>query len=571
MMRKNRITGSLCLVLSACLVLATTAFAQEESSEEYTEPAETVEETVTEESEVAETEPADPLPEDDFQNSADGLGEIIYAFLDASGNATRCVNSEQEELEDANLPVEMKVSYLLDGEEIAPEDLAGKSGRVTIRFDYEPAYFITKEIDGEETQVAAPFAAATGLVLDNEHFSSIETVNARSFNDGRRTIIVGLALPGLADDLGLDDDIIEVPDYIEVSADTDSFALDMSLGLVTDEIFRNPKLQEFLLSESPEDPKEALKEAADLLSEDYEKLSEAITGLLTDADELNSGIDQLTTGAATLSDGLSTLTENNEALTDGAKTVFTSLLDAANAQLGESGLEYDELTLENYEESLTALLDSLDPEKTENPGSQYEALRAKVTKAVDEAVKEKVYDAVRDQVKTKVISAATGMWRVAYDAAAAIGKVSEEDQAKVEAAVDEQMATDEVQAILSEQLTAQLEGEEVASIIEEKTKEQIDKISSLKDSLISYNTFYTGLIAYTDGVAQAAEGASALSAGLDTLQTTLSGAVDTAEQKVTGLVERVRAMKAAGDEYHETCQGGDARMTFIYRTEGVTR
>ena len=182
-----------------------------------------------------------------------------------------------------------------------------------------------------------------------------------------------------------------------------------------------------------------------------------------------------------------------------------------------------------------------------------------------------MYDAVRDQVKTKVISAATGMWRVAYDAAAAIGKVSEEDQAKVEAAVDEQMATDEVQAILSEQLTAQLEGEEVASIIEEKTKEQIDKISSLKDSLISYNTFYTGLIAYTDGVAQAAEGASALSAGLDTLQTTLSGAVDTAEQKATGLVERVRAMKAAGDEYHETCQGSDARMTFIYRTEGVTR
>ena len=30
----------------------------------------------------------------------------------------------------------MKMTYYLDGEEITPEELAGKSGKVTIRADY---------------------------------------------------------------------------------------------------------------------------------------------------------------------------------------------------------------------------------------------------------------------------------------------------------------------------------------------------------------------------------------------------------------------------------------------------
>ena len=34
------------------------------------------------------------------------------------------------------LPVDVKVTYKLDGEEIEPSELAGKSGKVTIRFDY---------------------------------------------------------------------------------------------------------------------------------------------------------------------------------------------------------------------------------------------------------------------------------------------------------------------------------------------------------------------------------------------------------------------------------------------------
>ena len=38
---------------------------------------------------------------------------------------------------DKQVPISETITYYLDGKEIEPEELAGKSGKVTIRFDYE--------------------------------------------------------------------------------------------------------------------------------------------------------------------------------------------------------------------------------------------------------------------------------------------------------------------------------------------------------------------------------------------------------------------------------------------------
>ena len=59
------------------------------------------------------------------------------------------------------LPVELKISATLDGTEIAPADLAGKSGHVTLRFDYAVSASYTKDAE----TVAVPFAVITGALL----------------------------------------------------------------------------------------------------------------------------------------------------------------------------------------------------------------------------------------------------------------------------------------------------------------------------------------------------------------------------------------------------------------------
>ena len=83
----------------------------------------------------------------------------------------------------------LSVQYLLDGKAISPEELAGKSGRVTIRFNYENTQYETVEIDGAEEKIYVPFAMLTGTILDNDHFSNITVTNGKLINDGDRTIV----------------------------------------------------------------------------------------------------------------------------------------------------------------------------------------------------------------------------------------------------------------------------------------------------------------------------------------------------------------------------------------------
>ena len=67
------------------------------------------------------------------------------------------------------LPVSMSIHYTLDGKTVTPSELAGKSGKVTIRFDYENHCTTTATVDGKEETLYVPFAALTGMLLDNEH------------------------------------------------------------------------------------------------------------------------------------------------------------------------------------------------------------------------------------------------------------------------------------------------------------------------------------------------------------------------------------------------------------------
>ena len=75
---------------------------------------------------------------------------------------------------DKKLPVNMKITYSLDGKEIKPEELAGKSGKVTIRFEYENTDKQTVDVDGKEIEVFTPFVMMSGMILDGDKFSNVE-------------------------------------------------------------------------------------------------------------------------------------------------------------------------------------------------------------------------------------------------------------------------------------------------------------------------------------------------------------------------------------------------------------
>ena len=129
------------------------------------------------------------------------------------------------------LPFEVSVRYELDGKEISPADLAGKSGRVAMTFNYKVNRTMTVQDGDEQVAVPLPF-----MVLDNDQFTNIEVDNGKVLDDGDRTMVVGLALPGLEEALGLNKE--EPAETAEADADAEEdgkgFDLDIDIaGSVT--------------------------------------------------------------------------------------------------------------------------------------------------------------------------------------------------------------------------------------------------------------------------------------------------------------------------------------------------
>lgn len=304
------------------------------------------------------------------------LGGDNTCVWDARGNDIYYQGSPADEL-----PVSVAVSYTLDGQPVTPKDLAGRSGRVAIRFDYTNHQYEMVDIGGRQEKIYVPFAILTGVVLDNGMFSNVSVSNGKLINDGDRTIVAGLAFPGLQDSLGLERDTLDLPDYIEISADAERFELGTTVTLATNGLFNDAANQagSYDKLDDVDGKLNELTDAMEQLMDGSSRLYDGLCTLLDSSKELTSGIDRLTagaaqlqegakglstgadqlqSGAAALSQGLEQLARQNDALNDGAAQVFQSLLASASAQLRAAGVETPDLTAENYAQVLDGIIAS---------------------------------------------------------------------------------------------------------------------------------------------------------------------------------------------------------------------
>lgn len=493
------------------------------------------------------------------------------------------------------LPVELKISATLDGTEIAPADLAGKSGHVTLRFDYAVSASYTKDAE----TVAVPFAVITGALLDNEVFANVSVKNGQAVNDGDRTVAVGLCVPGLTAGLKLESDKVELPEYLEISADVKNFSLPVTVTLATNEAFAAldaDKLQDA----------DALKEAADKLTDAMTQLldgsnqlynglndlKDGTTNLNNGINQLADGTDSLAAGADTLSTGLTTLTANNETLVGGARQVFETLLAQANAALTQAGVDAT-LTVENYADVLGKLVEAVSEEGVTAQAraqveaavrAQADAVRSEVTKAVRPQVEAQVTEAVKENVMAQIL-ATQNLTMETYEAAQKAGLVTDAQRQQLEGALNQQMQTAQVQQVIAQQTEAQMTSDTVADLIEQNTEEQIGllvdqnmqsetvqaqiaaaceqgaPLVTLKAQLDSYNTFYTGLIAYTNGASDAASGAAQLKAGADTLQSGAAQLKDAMPALTDGVNKLVDGAKALADGLTTFDADGVSKLT----------
>ena len=230
---------------------------------------------------------------------------------------------------DKQLPVSVKATYYLDGNEISPEDLAGKSGKVKIRLDYTSNETVTKDVNGKDEDISVPFVAVSGMVL-GDNFTNIQVTNGKYLTQGESNIVVGYAVPGL--DSGVKDaakDLdTEIPDYVEVSADVTDFSLDMTVTMLVNgsEMDYSGDLDLTDL----DDLTEALSSAGNQLADGSGELSDGATQVSDGAGQLSDGAGQLASGAGTLADKMGDLTTGAGSLKEGMESLSSSSGDLAS-------------------------------------------------------------------------------------------------------------------------------------------------------------------------------------------------------------------------------------------------
>ena len=230
---------------------------------------------------------------------------------------------------DRQLPVSVKATYYLDGNEISPEDLAGKSGKVKIRLDYTSNETVTKDVNGKDEDISVPFVAVSGMVL-GDNFTNIQVTNGKYLAQGESNIVVGYAVPGL--DSGVKDaakDLdTEIPDYVEVSADVTDFSLDMTVTMLVNgsEMDYSGDLDLTDL----DDLTEALSSAGNQLADGSGELSDGAGQVSEGAGTLASKMGDLTTGAGSLKAGMETLSSSSGDLASGVAVIDQSAQSIAN-------------------------------------------------------------------------------------------------------------------------------------------------------------------------------------------------------------------------------------------------
>lgn len=423
------------------------------------------------------------------------------------------------------LPVGLSISYKLDGKNVSAEELAGKSGKVTMHFDYTNREFEKVRIDGKEEKIYVPFVMLTGMMLDNDVFRNVEVSNGKVINDGSHTYVAGFALPGMQSNLDIDSDDFEIPDYVEITADVENFELATTLTLATNEMFSDIDFSEIddkvdslsdslgdltdaanklidgssvlydglntLLDKSGEliegveqlydgaekikNGAEALDEGAGTLANGAKDLDNGAGSLNDGANALDSGIGSLSEGAvsldsgvaelqgyvAALSTGLNTISGNSEALNSGAKQVFDTLLSTADTQIAAAGLSADKLTISNYDQVLENLIGSLSEENVKTLA--YNTALETVSATVNSQS-----DVIREAVESAVRK------QVTEGVLASAGYSMTTEQ--YDAAVAAGQISDEVQAQISTAVSTQMSSSSIQATVDSSTQEQIQSL-----------------------------------------------------------------------------------------------
>lgn len=478
-------------------------------------------------------------------------------------------------------PVTQKVTYYLDGKEISPEDLAGKSGKVKIRFDYTNTTSYTETVNGEKQTVSVPFAAITGLVL-GDGFENIEVTNGKAEVSDSSSVVLGYALPGLKDSLGIKDGDLDsdvnIPEYMEMTADVKNFSMPAAMTFVvnasdyvsTDGIDTSD-LDDMIndlkdASTQLQDGSKTLAEGTDTLADGLSTLQSKLGTFASGVGTLKSGLKTYTDGVSTLSGGLNKLNSNVPTLSNGITTLNSSaksLNDGVallNATVSAKFTDSEKKTLlDQVHSTLESQKSEIEKQAQTTVASQKTAIQKQAQSAVDlqkTDIQKQAQSTVADQkedIEKKAQTAVDDQKEQIKSVAAETVKQQEtEIKNQAASAVEQEFTSGKTDYITNE---AKKQLESIKPVIESGVKAQfVQKMAEKNPAITDYDsakTFFDQNVGMKDGAAEAC-----VNEQIDTIINNLAGSVASTAKDASKIAAGEAAYTAASQTAGEAAYTG---------------
>ena len=487
---------------------------------------------------------------------------------------------------DKALPIDVKVTYALDGQEAALEDIIGKSGHLTVTVNLKNNETGTVNVNGKDRTIVTPLITAVGVILGGDA-SNVTAEHGMIESAAKSSVAAFVTLPGVKDSLSglLPDEVDSIEDYLQdtvtVEADVEDFTCPQVMvacatstaALGTSNVFDLSSINDLTDGINQlNDAMSQLMDGASQLVDGTSQLAGGVLALLDGANTLNNGAAALDDGLGQLTNGLDTLSANNAALNAGAQQVADGVLASANKTLKEGGLIDEDMTWSNYEAVIDNILTMND--KTLAAG------RKKMVRTIWEQAPQ--FKA--SQLDIALYLAAT---RTDHDLEAALRLMQSFSPDFIMGWLKKLTDSDAQQKIHDELVYQTANSEDMASV--RALKENLGQIQFFVSSVGQYADGVAaaadGAHTAKDGSAQLASGASALYDGVLQLQngtdqlsgglvqfndegiSQLTGALDADQlHALQTVVEEMTGRLADYTSFAGVPEGASSRVKFLYKT-----
>ena len=412
---------------------------------------------------------------------------------------------------DKALPIDVKVTYALDGQEAALEDIIGKSGHLTVTVNLKNNETDTVNVNGKDRTIVTPLITAVGVILGGDA-SNVTAEHGMIESAAKSSVAAFVTLPGVKDSLSglLPDEVDSIEDYLQdtvtVEADVEDFTCPQVMvacatstaALGTSNVFDLSSINDLTDGINQlNDAMSQLMDGASQLVDGTSQLAGGVLALLDGANTLNNGAAALDDGLGQLTNGLDTLSANNAALNAGAQQVADGVLASANKTLKEGGLIDEDMTWSNYEAVIDNILTMND--KTLAAG------RKKMVRTIWEQA-----PSFKDsQLDLALYLSAT---KTNHDLEAALKLMQNFDASMLTGAL-EMVTNADAKNTIHEELKYQIENsQDMADVRALKTS-----LSQIQFFVSSVNQYTAGVQTAADGAHSAKDGSAQLAAGTKTL------------------------------------------------------